>query len=130
MGYYTFYEIEDVSGQNAERLKLDFSNGEILTEYGALNQIFEHIPGYAHDTMKWYGYNEDMRRISSEYPNTLIVLSGKGEEAGDMWRAYFRNGEYELAQAQIVYPAPSEAILGNDVEVLDEAKEDLPDEDY
>lgn len=132
MGYYTWYEIDEITGENVEALQHDFEAGVITTEYGALNEMFESVPGPVMDSMKWYSFKEDMQRISTEYPNTLIILSGNGEEPGDMWRAHFRNGDYEIAQAQILFASPSDELIHNEpaIGIIKKDEEDLPDEDF
>lgn len=51
---------------------------------------------------KWYNWEEDIRYFSKKYPTALFTLSGKGEDAGDIWKAYFINGKAQIAKARIV----------------------------
>ena len=44
------------------------------------------------DQVKWYDYDADMRMVSEEWPGVLFTLNGEGEENGDIWRAYYRDG--------------------------------------
>jgi hypothetical protein len=55
------------------------------------------------DTTKWYGHEHDMRALSEEYPGVLFTLTGYGEESGDVWRKYFRDGRMQLAPAKIIF---------------------------
>lgn len=130
MGYYTYYEVLEVQGESADVMREDFLAGRIETEYGSLNEIFEDLPGHAMDSMKWYGWKADMVSISELYPDTLIVVSGDGEDSDDTWRAYFRNGQSELIYPEIIWPDPSPDLLNNHPVMPPIDAEDLPDEDY
>jgi len=41
---------------------------------------------------KWYDWREHMQTVSLSFPGVLFTLSGEGEEAGDQWIAWFRDG--------------------------------------
>ena len=59
--------------------------------------------GDGEDSCKWYSCENDMRRISSQYPNYVFKVSGEGEEAGDLWVRYFSNGKMQDCRAKITY---------------------------
>lgn len=129
MGYYTWYSIE-VRGEKEMEFLTDFDGGRIEAEYGTLNEMFECIPGSAFDSMKWYERQEDMVRISNEYPNTLITIDGQGEDTEDNWKEYYRNGIVEHVYAQISYAPPSERLLTNQPMPGTDGNEDIADEDF
>jgi hypothetical protein len=52
---------------------------------------------------KWYNHEVDMRIISKEYPDVVFELHGEGEQAGDMWIKYFKNGLCQVANAIISF---------------------------
>ncbi len=56
------------------------------------------------DTCKWYDCERDIARISAEYPEAWIEVTGYGEEAGDLWRLYATNGETEHVKCLITFP--------------------------
>lgn len=60
--------------------------------------------GLFEDTCKWYEHEEDMKKVSSNYPDVIFTLEGEGEEAGDMWKKYFMNGKMQSCKAVITYP--------------------------
>lgn len=92
MGYYTDFELTYSGPMNEDAL------------IEALNTT-----GYRWDHslslygMKWYDCNEDMKKISELFPYTLFQLDGKGEESGDIWRTFFKNGKSHDAKVKIVY---------------------------
>lgn len=85
MGYYTNYDISD----NDEDV-IDAINEE--SGYGDVQE----------DTIKWYSCREDMKRISLMFPDRVLSVSGEGEESGDIWTAYYKNGKEQFERAQIV----------------------------
>lgn len=52
---------------------------------------------------KWYDHDEDMLAISEQFPDLLFELHGEGENAEDLWNAYYLNGRVQHAPAQIYY---------------------------
>ena len=58
---------------------------------------------HASNEMKWYKHHEDMLELSTHFPNVVLVLQGVGEKAGDMWVAYYRNGQGYRAEAKITF---------------------------
>lgn len=51
------------------------------------------------DRQKWYEHEADLREMSAAIPNVLFTLHGEGEEAGDIWDAYFLNGKGQKEKA-------------------------------
>ena len=37
------------------------------------------------------------------HPKVVFELSGEGEEAGDLWKAYFKDGKMQMCKAKIEY---------------------------
>lgn len=96
MGYYTDFEIEVISGE--EDLDRNVFAQE-LTEKSTYDWDEDLVLGGA----KWYDWKEDMLAVSLLYPNVLFRLSGNGEESGDMWQCYFRDGKYQFCQSIVTY---------------------------
>lgn len=111
MGYYTEYElsvygaikhddgnitmtnsipsvVEDLI-ENEIRLMNVFGDGDIKTSY--------------HSHCKWYDHEDDMRLLSSKFPDNVFWLSGCGEDSEDMWQKFFVDGRMQLCYAKIVY---------------------------
>jgi len=98
MGYYT-----------------NFTFTTPLTE-DQLNKL-SSISGYTHECdgdlfkAKWYEYKEHMIELSRIYPNKLFQIDGDGEDDGDIWRHYFKNGKSLLQKPKIVFEEFKESEL-------------------
>ena len=90
MGYYTRFELEVVSGGDYET---DYE--EVVSEQADYNPFS--------DETKWYSFEKDMKKVSKQHPKVVFKLSGEGEEAGDLWRAYFKDGKMQMCKARIEY---------------------------
>jgi hypothetical protein len=78
----------------------DFMNSEESSpSYG---QSIYSLCEYAGE-IKWYEHDKEMLAASRKFPSVLFTLSGEGEESGDFWRRYYKNGKCQEARAQIVY---------------------------
>lgn len=75
---------------------------EVLSQYG-LSDWIEEDTGNSIDRMKWYDWKRDLLEMSKKYPFVIFLLTGEGEENGDMWKAYFLNGKCQVANAIITY---------------------------
>jgi hypothetical protein len=108
MGYYTYYTLE-ATAENTNDL-LDFQ--QWLTEIPTTNEpihsdiwnIVRDVYYKRADTTKWYENKEDMKTISAQFPRVLFTLKGEGEEAGDIWYKYFKNGKMQVCKAVITFP--------------------------
>ena len=99
MGYYTNFKLDFKIGLHHEP-ELD---DEILEK-------LEEISGYSWDhgdlvEAKWYDWKDDMKVLSTIWPDILFTLEGEGEESGDIWVAYFKYGKIQLAKARIEFDA-------------------------
>lgn len=85
MGYYTVHDIDENSDEVVQAL-IDVSG------YG---------DGLKDESVKWYSCFDDMKRVSKMFPDTLIKVRGEGEDAGDIWEAYAKNGKIQVEKAVI-----------------------------
>jgi hypothetical protein len=90
MGYYTYFELEVKSG-----------NGWVQEYEDDLKEIVGYNP--LHKDVKWYSCEKDMKEFSIKHPKTVFMLTGSGEENGDLWHAYFLNGKMQMCKAIITY---------------------------
>jgi len=119
MGYYTKFDLEIsgtgerwVTGVDAKGEKIKVNIGidkdEVtreLVDLSGYDSLFDD------DTHKWYEYDENMLEISRRYPDLLFILSGEGEESGDLWRNYYKNGKCQRELAKIEYGKFDPALL-------------------
>jgi hypothetical protein len=106
MGYYTTFT-GNVTGPSEllNEFMIDADNGHKFGAYDFdLNDWFDDIIGG--DAMKWYDWNDDLASISKDYPNLLFSLEGEGEESGDIWKAWARNGKVVVVKAEIKFREP------------------------
>lgn len=109
MGYYTYYTMHvlgPVSDGGAatwspspvvwEELDREIRKMNMFTDGGNAEN------GYScYD--RWYSWDEDMRLLSSRFPELVFCLHGEGEGPEDLWNAYFLNGAYQYCPASITY---------------------------
>jgi hypothetical protein len=95
MGYYTDFNLEVIGGHHEILAEIIESDED--TFYGLDKD------GNSYDRVKWYDHEVDMKKVSKEYPELVFKLSGEGEEAGDLWIKYFKNGRMQYCPAKITY---------------------------
>lgn len=59
--------------------------------------------GSSADTCKWYDHVKEMAEFSKKFPDVLFILSGEGEESGDIWRKYFLDGKVQVSKVKIEF---------------------------
>lgn len=97
MGYYTDFEIEIISGDSIDYMLL----------------LSNHIAPYNLDKdgcaygIKWYNWNDDIKTFMKTYgENIILVISGNGEENGDLWRSYFHGDKEYASDVVTTYSEP------------------------
>jgi hypothetical protein len=127
MGYYTKYELsyttpDDWSSEieafllecKTKKIKLpagfnafdksNFADLELeLSKVLSSGYTLEEFVGGRCDTTKWYEHEKEMKDVSKKFPDVLFVLKGEGEESGDLWIKYFKDGKMQVANANIIY---------------------------
>lgn len=99
MGYYTRHELTIVSGGNNE---IDYEKEiSILSNY---DNCFD-------DEIKWYNHKNDMIKYSKSHPDTLFLVEEFGEEDGDIWKHWFKNGKSFYSKAKMVFEELDESKL-------------------
>lgn len=66
----------------------------IENEYG--DDYFDDTQGGMYidtEETKWYDSHEEMLMLSKDFPEITFKVHGDGEEAGDSWDMYYRNGK-------------------------------------
>ena len=90
MGYYTEYDMEVIGDD-------DFNHKNEITQGSGYSCLFDG------DDIKWYDHEQQLRDHSENYPDLLFKLSGRGEEAGDSWVKYFKNGLMQICRVMETY---------------------------
>lgn len=103
MGYYTSYELEIIEGDKSVIKELREENSN--AKYSFCDN------GDPESTTKWYDHNEDMVEFSLKHKDVLFKLTGEGEESGDIWVKYYKNGKMQHCQAKIVIPEYDELLM-------------------
>jgi hypothetical protein len=104
MGYRTDYTLEIVHPTTKVKLPEPFFSTGIAELKGSCEEA-----GYSLDDdgtpsggdTRWYEHEKDIREFSKRYPSFLFILSGEGEESGDIWKKYFLNGKCQVAKAEV-----------------------------
>lgn len=99
MGYYTSFSLQaKIEPWNVEALVEKLSELGVIG-YALEKEYWEDSHGIvefdSNDTVKWYSHDEDMLKISTAFPNAVFKLIGVGEEPGDIWDTYYKNGQME-----------------------------------
>ena len=108
MGYYTYYDVsfknEHKTSEYAKKLA-EINPNYFGQSYNSLS--YKTLEGMiSRDSMTWYDHDRDMMKLSKAFPDETFVLYGEGEEKGDLWKGYYKNGKMEICRAQIIYPEP------------------------
>lgn len=123
MGYNTKYDLELLNGDTEVKVPITaYDENDNPVKVYKKTYIFEddmkkliqaELGGghYFDDDCKWYDHEKDMKNFSKKFPEIVFVLSGEGEEAGDLWKKYFKNGKMQTAYAEITYEAFDEGKL-------------------
>ena len=86
---------------------------EIIPENNDIYQEFVNNTGFIEDDeTKWYSREKDCINLSRENKGYLIVVTGEGNETGDVWKQAFLSGckvwEWKL---ELTIPEVPEEIL-------------------
>ena len=126
MGYYTEFKIE-LSGdaRQVEEIRLGLSweaqrqktldelpdGYDIKAAKAAVAKIrvgdaecFAASVDAFSEAMKWYTFEADIKAISLQFPKVMFTVEGHGEEQGDQWMAYVKNGKMQMCKAVVTYP--------------------------
>ena len=95
MGYYTDY---DISGNREEV-------ADAIEETSGYSWYGRSMNG------KWYDWHVHCTAVSKQFPDELITVEGDGEEQGDQWKAYFKNGKSQVCKAIVTFEPFDESKL-------------------
>lgn len=108
MGYYTNFKITVPEEAKLTEEILEEASGGYGWERYKKGTEFRSAESY-----KWYECTDDMKALSSraEYKDMLFIVEGEGEESGDIWKAYYKNGKYAHYGAIMTFPEFNEKDL-------------------
>jgi len=105
MGYYTDYNLEvkvDPLKHSFEELDAAVqATNSYLESFIKINDADPTFVWGCSDT--WHDHEEDMAKLSAQFPDLLFKLRGTGENSGDLWMKYFKGGLVQRAPAQITF---------------------------
>jgi hypothetical protein len=101
MGYETAYtlSIGDVAVNDAIDHVVANQDAYPYSE-DVLQEVIKGYCIYA----KWYDHEDDMRNLSSAFPEERFILTGYGEDQPDAWAKHFVNGRMQVCTGEIVFP--------------------------
>jgi len=124
MGYYTYYSLEIIEDNRPKRINApqsavdkaldpygeeqwnDGEEDDLIAVLRANNEEAAYAfndDGRSEDGTKWYDYRQDMIEFSKRFPDVLFRLHGEGEEGGDLWDEYYKNGQYQHCPVRMEY---------------------------
>lgn len=103
MGVNTEFELEINDRVNRDEVARKLYD-ILLSDVDQGRSDYENIVRYAREHVdeltyrgsyygRWYSYFEDMKRLSSQFPNVWFRLYGMADGASQRWEAYFYNGK-------------------------------------
>lgn len=106
MGYYTTYNL-NIEIQNATKGTKNLNIWpDIISDLRESNENAKYAlsdDGDTSESCKWYSHESDIINFSIKYPDYLFILSGEGEESGDIWKKYFKNGMSQICKARVIF---------------------------
>lgn len=107
MGYNTRYKlVTDCPPDDRDRF-----HAALMEIEGAVWGLLTNVEGIDYDSetpSKWYEWREDLGRLSRDFPDVTLKLSGEGESQGDVWRAVFKAGTVKVIRPEMRWPTDTE----------------------
>ena len=108
VGYYTRFRVSFRSVGEPDPylpfIQTDTAEAFVPTLNALLVDGVFQPDGWSCDTLKWYDWELDMMRASAQMPGVLMILTGSGEDDGDLWRAYFLDGRVQSVRSVVEFP--------------------------
>jgi len=90
VGYYSDFDLSE----NTE---------EVITELEKVSEYSFLCDGGKGYSIKWYDCENHMKQVSKMFPDQLLSVEVEGEESGDIWKGYFKNGKMQRYNAIITF---------------------------
>ncbi len=105
MSYYTNYEVSVTGFKDFKEAYTALQEFKEIVVHGIYDEtLCDNEFEFSISEASWYDNEDDCLRFSKKYPNTTITVHGDGEENGDIWKARYRNGEFERIKLEVVLP--------------------------
>lgn len=122
MGYYTWYNFSTKNNKNRISDIIEYMKGQLNRNdwfypfsyslsrfmFGEDCDDFDLEPD---DTAKWHDHDSEMLELSRQFPETVFCLYGEGEESGDLWYTYYKNGKMQHCPVKMEFDEYDEAKL-------------------
>lgn len=104
MGYYTSYELS--VHQGTADLDAVIERLAMVMELDSEDRLFRivHDSIESDEAMTWYDHDSDVAEMSRFFPGVVFKLHGEGEESGDLWDAYYKDGKCQICRGILRYP--------------------------
>lgn len=110
MSYNVQFKLKVYKKETGRKVKLQSIKKKL---HGKAEKLFKPYDEYAistiieegYENFTWYEYKEEMQKLSKEFEEYVFVLSGQGEEAGDIWICEFYKGEVDKWEPKLVKKA-------------------------
>lgn len=99
MGYYTYYDLllKDASEDDEQKIV------KRLREMGIIGYALHEDLSCAGEAT-WYSQDEDMAKLSVEFPHVHFIMVGEGGNREDVWERHYLNGMTQELYAEITIP--------------------------
>lgn len=115
MGYYTKYSLKIIKVSVNDDQEKEMVKDLAKIMHGDDQTPAKYFDDLLEESMKWYSHEKDMKSFSKKYPGYIFLLEGEGEENGDLWREYFKNGKSHRIHAKVVFDEFNEGIFRDEV---------------
>lgn len=105
MGYQTSHELLVLKRDNQKLVPFD--SMDIIAELREFSEEADYAlddSGETNESCKWYDHEKELREFSTRYPDLIFKLHGEGEESGDLWDEWYKDGKMQKCKAIITYP--------------------------
>ena len=121
MGYYTQHYIKAIDlnpGHGSPTLDETFFNSLEFDETSANDEYWEPAHSdkkgmfwFGRDECSWYEHVSELKTASAKHRGIVFILDGEGQEAGDIWREFYLNGELVHQWSPDIKPPEWEDVL-------------------
>lgn len=106
MGYSTMYNLSVHTDSSLGIREVFQKANDFYGLHYAIDEAGEYV-----NSVKWDEHEEDMLKLSVEFPDVIFILKGEGEEAGDIWYKCFKSGKIQRAPGKITFDEYDESKL-------------------